>query len=118
MSDLVDEIARVFDEHWVDHETHDTVAAAKHVKELIIARIPPLVWVTLETSAISTCGKYKVYELDSGVGGIFRAVHASFGRQYISDHRDSTDPRNAMKAAKAAANAHHVAQLCKGMGIE
>ena len=104
---------------WHDRQGQNTPeSVADAILATIKANVPELVWVTWETSAISTCGRYKVYELDSGIGGTFRAIYASFGTQYISDHRDSADPRNAMKAAKAAAQAHHVAQKTDWMGVE
>ena len=112
MTDLIDEIARVFDEHWVDHETHDTVAAAKDVKELIIARIPPLVW--MGGGGWPHAGNYVIEDVSVGQREIRRLLCASFGTTYLSDFAGDKP----LEAAKAAANAHHVAQLCKGMGIE
>ena len=113
MSDLVDEIARVFDEHWVDHETHDTVAAAKDVKELIIARIPPLVWPTYAIGHTYQSAKPIVYGRPYNV-----RKYTKVGWKAFYDDQPISATFDTIEAAKAAANAHHVAQLCKGMGIE
>ena len=103
MADLIDAICDVFHDHWIDHKTHDTTAAAQAVKELIIARIPPLVW-----DERNRAGHYRIeptYGQDKYPYILMCGINPVWG--YDSE-----------EAAKAAANAHHVAQLCKGMGIE
>ena len=106
MADLIDAICDVFHDHWIDHETHDTAAAAKDVKELIIARIPPLVWEAEGRTVFSTKG-YVVIKDD--ISGLYK---------FKPDGDKLSAGYSSEKSAKAAAQAHHVAQLCKGMGIE
>lgn len=75
------------------------------------ATMKPLEWADYSTESLSLCGRYRVYSLDSGLGGVFRCVSASFGSQYVSDHRDATDPEKARQDAKAAAQAHHEGRI-------
>lgn len=78
--------------------------------ETIITRILPLVWgqsYWLDGSRVIPAGFYEVRNENSG-------CYVYFAREKILGFNACWDEDD----AKAAANAHHVAQLCKGMGIE
>ena len=86
-----------------DNQSYDMADLAM---QTIIARIPPLVWEAEGRTVFSTKG-YVVIKDD--ISGLYK---------FKPDGDKLSAGYSSEEAAKAAANAHHVAQLCKGMGIE
>ena len=104
MTDLINEIAAEFAGY--DPEYDEPNEAAQATIDLIIARIPPLVWEAEGRTVFSTKG-YVVIKDD--ISGLYKSK---------PDGDKLSAGYSSEKSAKAAAQAHHVAQLCKGMGIE
>ena len=106
MSDFVDEIADLLTEH-VDFWERTQIAQA--IIDLIIARIPPLVWVR---------GGDRPSDLRSQGKTHWFHIYENAQDEWTLDDGESVSSHPSVEDAKAAAQAHHVAQLCKGMGIE
>ena len=112
MTDLINEIAAGFAGY--DPEYDEPNEAAQATIDLIIARIPPLVWERVGDRNLWICqntlsGKDAFIKVYAGtdVFNLYADGFRGCGHNYPT-----------LEAAQAAANARNVAQLCKGMGIE
>jgi len=106
MSDLRENLADILEANPNDYDAADAIIAA------LPDMVQPLMW--LGGGGRHHAGDYVIEDVSTPRREVRRLLRASFGTTYIADFV-GTRP---MEAAKAAAQAHYVAQIMQAFGME
>lgn len=110
MDDLIFALARAIDEGMNKDDDEDTrsFTAARAIIASLHDMVQPLEWGRLAEDngeAAVSCGRV-YYALDDGYWYV-----------WINGEREERGNENNLKSAKAAAQAHHTAQIMKALGV-
>ncbi|MEO9537249.1 MAG: hypothetical protein ABJL49_05600 [Parasphingorhabdus sp.] len=107
MSDMRDTLTGI-----IAREVMDAEATADAIIAALPGRVLPLEW--LGGGKRHHAGNYVIEDISTPRREIRRLLHASFGTTYLADFGGDRP----LKAAKAAAQAHHTAAILSAFGVQ